>query len=278
MVQPLIDSVAETGNSRLLFRGVSQRYEALGRCGSGPRSSQWLNQEYAELSNERHRRVGHLVQDRFKGILVELLELICYIVLNPVRCHAVTFAGDYEWSNYRATAGFQAAPPWLDIGWTLDHFGPTARPRMKRTGALSPTRAAPRTTPGSPSSARCTSGEPPSATACNRMQSLVAAKPRSRELPRDQRRFVRPTLDAIVVLVTDRFEVTPDELKRKSRGQARKALAHLAVDDAGLTLRGIADWKVTEWAASKMRQTARNLYAADAGFRDRVDQNRTALS
>jgi hypothetical protein len=80
-------------------------------------------------------------------------------------------------------------------------------------------------------------------------------------------------------LIADRFDVTLDELKRKSRSQARKALAHLAVDDAGLTLRGIADWMgVTEWAASKMRQTARDLYTTDAGFRDRVDQIRAALS
>lgn len=68
---------------------------------------------------------------------------------------------------------------------------------------------------------------------CDRMQSIGAAKPRSREHPRDQRTFVWPTLDAIVALVADRFDVTLDELKRKSRGQARKALAHLAVDDAG---------------------------------------------
>ena len=95
---------------------------------------------------------------------------------------------------------------------------------------------------------------------CDRMQALVAAKakPRSREHPRDQRRFVRSSLEAIVVLVADRFNVTSDDLKRKSRGQARKALAHLVVDDAGLTLRGIADWMgVTGWAASKMRQAAR---------------------
>jgi hypothetical protein len=31
----------------------------------------WLNQQYAESFNERHRRAGDLVQGRFKGILVE---------------------------------------------------------------------------------------------------------------------------------------------------------------------------------------------------------------
>lgn len=77
--------------------------------------------KYAEGFNERHHRVGHLFQGWFKSILVEreghLLELIRYIVLNPVRCHAVAFAGDYEWSNYRATAGLQPAPAWVEIDW-----------------------------------------------------------------------------------------------------------------------------------------------------------------
>jgi hypothetical protein len=43
--------------------------------------------------------------------------------LNPVRCHAVAFAGDCEWSNHRATAGLQPAPAWLEIDWTLGQFG-----------------------------------------------------------------------------------------------------------------------------------------------------------
>ena len=51
---------------------------------------------------------------KFKNIVVEreshLLELTRYIVLNPVRCGAVTYAGDWKWSNYRATAGLRPAP------------------------------------------------------------------------------------------------------------------------------------------------------------------------
>ena len=91
------------------------------------RGLKWLNQTYAEVFNKRYDRVGHLFQGRFKSIAIEreshLLELTRYIVLNPVRCEAVAFAGDYEWSNYRATAGLQRAPSWLELGWTLDQFG-----------------------------------------------------------------------------------------------------------------------------------------------------------
>ena len=48
-----------------------------------------LNGIYTQSFNRRHRRVGHLLQGRFKGILIEkesyLLELCRYIVLNPLR-------------------------------------------------------------------------------------------------------------------------------------------------------------------------------------------------
>jgi len=44
---------------------------------------------YAVWFNRRHRRWGHLFQNRYKSILVEedayLLELVCYIHLNPLR-------------------------------------------------------------------------------------------------------------------------------------------------------------------------------------------------
>ncbi|NVK43915.1 MAG: transposase [Oceanospirillaceae bacterium] len=48
-----------------------------------------LNGVYTQRFNRQHRRVGHLLQGRYKAILVEkdayLLELARYIVLNPVR-------------------------------------------------------------------------------------------------------------------------------------------------------------------------------------------------
>jgi REP element-mobilizing transposase RayT len=54
----------------------------------------YLNGVYTQAFNRRHRRVGHLLQGRFKAILVEkdahLLELCRYVVLNPVRAKRVT--------------------------------------------------------------------------------------------------------------------------------------------------------------------------------------------
>ncbi len=73
-----------------------------------------LNGVYSQYINRTHSRVGHLFQGRYTGILVEkeayLLELACYIVLNPVRARMVSRARDWEWSSYRATVGLTEAP------------------------------------------------------------------------------------------------------------------------------------------------------------------------
>ncbi len=85
-----------------------------------------MNGTYTQWFNRRHKRVGHVLQGRFKSILVDknnyLLELCRYIVLNPVRARSVTKPQDWPWSSYRATAGKVTAPSWLDVAGVLRHF------------------------------------------------------------------------------------------------------------------------------------------------------------
>ena len=85
-----------------------------------------LNGVYTQLSNRRHRRVGHLFQGRFKAILVDsdayLMELARYVVLNPVRARVVKRATDWEWSSYRASLGIAPAEPCLAINGLLAQF------------------------------------------------------------------------------------------------------------------------------------------------------------
>ncbi|GGO80451.1 hypothetical protein GCM10011348_17140 [Marinobacterium nitratireducens] len=70
-----------------------------------------LNGVYTQRFNRQHDRVGHLLQGRYKAILVEkeayLLELARYIVLNPVRAEMVRSAVEWPWSSYRATVGYE---------------------------------------------------------------------------------------------------------------------------------------------------------------------------
>lgn len=85
-----------------------------------------LHGTYTQWFNRRHRRIGHLLQGRFKSLLVEkesyLLELCRYVVLNPVRAGMVPDASAWGWSSYRATAGVQTAPDWLDVPAVLSLF------------------------------------------------------------------------------------------------------------------------------------------------------------
>jgi putative transposase len=95
---------------------------------------QLLNAGYAIRTNARHNRSGHLVRNRFYSDQVEsethLLELCRYVVLNPVRAGLCRSPADWPWSSYRATAGFEAAHPFLVADAILDLFGsdrPTAQ-------------------------------------------------------------------------------------------------------------------------------------------------------
>jgi REP element-mobilizing transposase RayT len=95
-----------------------------------------LNGIYTQSFNRKHKRVGHLLQGRFKAILVEkesyLLELCRYIVLNPVRVKGGAELGAWKWSSYRATAGLASVPEFLSVDWLLEQFGKNRPAAQKR--------------------------------------------------------------------------------------------------------------------------------------------------
>ena len=96
----------------------------------------YLNGIYTQRFNRRHHRVGHVLQGRFKAILVDseayLLELARYIVLNPVRAKLVSSAAKWPWSSYRATAGLITPHPCLTVDWVLSEFGKAKRVACER--------------------------------------------------------------------------------------------------------------------------------------------------
>lgn len=95
------------------------------------RGMKFLNGCYTQYFNWRHHRIGHVFQGRFKAILVQrnsyLLELARYIALNPVRAAIVRSAGDWPWSSYRATAGYDESNPCLTTEWILAEFSKDRR-------------------------------------------------------------------------------------------------------------------------------------------------------
>lgn len=97
-----------------------------------------VNGVYTQGFNRRHRRVGHVLQGRYKAILVDrdsyLLEASRYVVLNPVRAGLAVTAVDWAWSSYRATVGRASAQDWLAVAPTLALFG-SDRARARRAYA-----------------------------------------------------------------------------------------------------------------------------------------------
>jgi len=88
---------------------------------------------YVGAFNRRYKRVGHLVQNRFKAILCEeetyFMELVRYIHLNPVRAGIVQTFDDlaaYPWTGHAALMG-KIVLPWQAVDSTLGHFGATLR-------------------------------------------------------------------------------------------------------------------------------------------------------
>lgn len=83
------------------------------------RMMQQLNSAYSQSFNRRHERVGHVLQGRFKSPLVDrdeyLLQVLRYIMLNPVEADLVDDLGAWRWSSYRATAGLSDGPTFLAL-------------------------------------------------------------------------------------------------------------------------------------------------------------------
>ena len=84
---------------------------------------------YAVWFNRKHRRRGHLFQNRYKSIVCEenpyLLELVRYIHLNPLRSSAVQGLAEldrYRWCGHSAVVG-RKDNDWQETGYILSLFG-----------------------------------------------------------------------------------------------------------------------------------------------------------
>lgn len=84
---------------------------------------------YAGWFNRRHRRSGHLFQNRYKSIVCEeetyLLELVRYIHLNPLRASVVKTLGEldvYPWSGHSVLVG-KNRNDWQERDYVLRQFG-----------------------------------------------------------------------------------------------------------------------------------------------------------
>jgi REP element-mobilizing transposase RayT len=92
-----------------------------------------VNGAYTTYFNVKNERVGHLLQGRYKSILVEAdayaLELSRYIHLNPVRSGIAYDPIRFPWSSSGAYAGVRIAPAWLSRDFILSYFSGNVKER-----------------------------------------------------------------------------------------------------------------------------------------------------
>ena len=89
-----------------------------------------LNGVYAQDNNRCYALTGHTFEARFHSIVVQrerYLRMVArYVVLNPVKAQLCADAASWPWTTFRATAGLEPSPPWLDTDWIVWAFRATS--------------------------------------------------------------------------------------------------------------------------------------------------------
>ena len=187
-----------------------------------------LNGRYSQWFNWRHKRRGHVLEGRFKGVLVQkqrhLLELVRYVVLNPVRAGLTERVGDWRWSSYLATAGRHDPPDWLKVDWTLEQFA------RSRAAAREAYRRFVAEGKGSGQDIEELLRRPylGDREFRSRVQAILEGKAFKDEIPMRYRRAAETDLDAVRAAVAKEWGVAPEALSRSRGGAEKKAAIYLA--------------------------------------------------
>jgi putative transposase len=123
---------------------LDNHFHLLARTGKEPLSKNMrkLLTGYVVNFNRRHRRYGHLFQNRYKSIICEddpyLLELTRYIHLNPLRAGIVKSLEElheYRWCGHCVIMG-KVERKWQDQDMVLGYFGKRRKEAIKGYGSF----------------------------------------------------------------------------------------------------------------------------------------------
>ena len=206
------------------------------REGNLSKVMRFINGSYVTYFNKKRSRSGHLLQGRYKSIVVDkdayCMELSRYIHLNPVRARLVSKPDEYYWSSYREYTN-DSKSEWINTEWLLRQFGMKKRECQKKYQAF--------VEEGLRSNLRNPIEGSRAGVLLGREDfqdqiraQLRMSKQRERDLPALRELRPRPTFKEIIHLV-DRDHVTNIKEKRK----AAIYLSHLY---SGKTLKEIAEW------------------------------------
>jgi putative transposase len=132
--------LTETNTSCYAWALIPNHFHLLLRTGKVPIATvmRRLLTGHAGYFNKRHRRSGHLIQNRYKSILCQedtyLLELVRYIHLNPLRAGLIKEFDrlrKYPYSGHSTLMG-KVKRDWQDIEWVLRLFDKRQRVARRR--------------------------------------------------------------------------------------------------------------------------------------------------
>ncbi len=141
-VERLANVLLETSTACFAWALIPNHFHLLVRTGDVPisRIMRRLLTGYAAHYNRRHRRSGHLFQNRYKSILCQedpyLLELVRYIHLNPVRAKIISDFGELDHYPYCGHSRLmeRIEDGWQDTEGVLVLFGENKKSAMTRYG------------------------------------------------------------------------------------------------------------------------------------------------
>jgi putative transposase len=219
-----------------------------------------LNGAYTQAFNRRHDLVGHLLQGRYKSILVDkqsyLLELCRYVVLNPVRAGSVARAEDWPWSSYLPTVGKMTCPDWLSANRVLGLFNETPG-RARSAYAKFVKRGLGASSPWAQVSGQIYLG---SQGFLEEVQRRVGSKP-SRNVARSHLQPLRPTADQILESISNEYGLTRKALLERTQPDAFKLAVYRLRREANLPLNEVS--RIAGISVPRISQIQTELEAGD---------------
>lgn len=205
------------------------------------RGMQWLNGRYAQMFNTRYGRVGHLFQGRFHSFLIEkesyFLEVLRYVVLNPVRAKIVVRPERSQWTSYLATAGLCKSPQWLAVDRVLEVFHPDREIARCRYRDFVEEGIGRERRPWDEVIGQIYLGTDEWA---KRVQAAIANAPRSDEFPHAQKNLLDPAMSTVIRVVASVYQHSGKQIRHSRGGAERMLAAWLARYESSLDLRAIA--------------------------------------
>jgi hypothetical protein len=231
-----------------------------------------INSSYTTYYNVKRKRAGHLLQGRYKAILVDgdayATELSRYIHLNPVRAGIVAVPEDYPWMSYRYYTG-EKAPDWLTTGFTLEYFSKnieTTREKYKRF--VHDLIKQEYQSPLWETVASSILGSPEFISAIQERH--LSSKKADRDLPSLRELTCRPSLDEIVKTVKEAF---PEDERL-----ATKAGIYICHRYSGVKLKEIgAIFRLTESGITRASKRFEESIEDDKNLREMLIKIRVAL-